>query len=171
MRDAELIGVRPIAGHQEPPGKPRLDEMEAGASGHLRQLPQRYIEVAVQTPLKRRAMFELTGKCGRLHSPSRARALHHGMLRCDIYAQHQRDPQHALIAHEADFETGVAIHRSNQGDKAVRREEDVADAIVWRVKHFGKREINRLAACKQMFTILAGQGGKQKICSGGSRRF
>ena len=31
MRDAELIGVRPIAGHQQPAGKPRLDEMEAGS--------------------------------------------------------------------------------------------------------------------------------------------
>jgi hypothetical protein len=171
MRDAELIGVRPIAGHQKPAGKPRLDEMEAGASGHLRQLPQRYIEVAVQGPLKGRAMFELTGKCGRLHSPSRARALHQSVLRCGVYAQHQRDPQHTLIAHETDFEPGVAIDRSNQGDKAVRGEEDVADAIVWRVKHLGKQEINLLAACKQMLTILAGQGGEQKICSGGPRRF
>jgi hypothetical protein len=74
MRDAELIGVRPIAGHQEPTGKPRLDE-------------------------------------------------------------------------------------------------DVADAIVWCVKHLGKQEINLLAASKQMLTILAGQGGEQKICSGGPRRF
>jgi hypothetical protein len=171
MRDAELIGVRPIAGHQQPTGKPRLDEMEAGAGGHLRQLPQRYIEVAVQTALKRWAMFELTGKCGRLHSPSRARALYQSVLRCGVYAQHQRDPQHTLIAHEADFESVVAIDRRNERDETVRREEDVADSIVWRVKHLGKQEVNLLAACKQMFTILAGQGGEQEIGSGGPRRF
>jgi hypothetical protein len=133
--------------------------MEAGASGRLRQLGQRYIEVTVQTPLKRWAAFELTGKCGCLHSPSRARTLDQGVLRCGVNAQHQRDPQHAFIAHNADFETGVTVDRSDQGDEAVRGEEDVADAIARVVKHLGNEEINPLAACKQMLTILAGQSG------------
>src|ERR1700737_3825624 len=35
VRDLELIGVRSIASHQEPTGKPRLHKMEAGASGRL----------------------------------------------------------------------------------------------------------------------------------------
>jgi hypothetical protein len=32
MRDVELVGVRPIASHQQPTGRPRLHDMEAGAS-------------------------------------------------------------------------------------------------------------------------------------------
>ena len=78
MRDVELIGVRPISSHQEPTSKPRLHEMEAGASGRLYQLAQHYVEVTVQRSLQRRAVFELTAKCRRLHSPGRARALHQG---------------------------------------------------------------------------------------------
>ena len=56
MRDVELIGVRPISSHQEPTSKPRLHEMEAGASGCLCQLAQRYVEVTVQSSLQRRAV-------------------------------------------------------------------------------------------------------------------
>src|SRR2546429_3458098 len=52
--------------------------MEAGASGRLYQLAQHYVEVTVQRSLQRRAVFELTAKCRRLHSPGRARALHQG---------------------------------------------------------------------------------------------
>src|ERR1700730_17766621 len=72
VRDLELIGVRSIASHQEPPGKPRLHNMEASATGRLCQLAQCYIKVTVQTSLQRRAVFELTAKCRRLHSPGRA---------------------------------------------------------------------------------------------------
>jgi hypothetical protein len=144
--------------------------MEAGTGGCLRQLPQRYIEVAVQTPSKRWAVFELTGKCGRLHSPSRARALDQGVLRCSVYAEYQRNPQHTFIAHETDFETGVTVDRSDQGDEAARGEENVADTIAGLVKRLGEGELNLLAACKQMLTILAGQSGEQKIFSGGQRR-
>jgi len=75
MRDSELIGVRAIASHQEPTGKPRLHEMEAGAGGHLCQLAQHDIEVTVQTSLQWRAVFELTAKCRRFHAPGRAGVL------------------------------------------------------------------------------------------------
>jgi hypothetical protein len=47
----------------------------------------------------------------------------------------------------------------------------VTDAIAGPVKHLGKEEINLLAACKQMLTILAGQSSEQKILSGGPWRF
>src|SRR4029077_20863612 len=92
MRDMELVGVRPIASHQQPTGKPRLHDMEAGASGGLCQLAQRYVEVTVQTSLQRRVVSEFTAKCRRFHSPSRARSLHQGVQRCSAYAEHQRDP-------------------------------------------------------------------------------
>jgi hypothetical protein len=111
------------------------------------------------------------GKCSRLHSPSRARALDQGLLRGNVNAQHQRDPQHAFIAYEADFETGMTVDRRDQGDEAVRGEEGVPDAIAGPVKHLGKREINLLAACKQALTILAGQSGEQKVFSGAPRRW
>jgi predicted signal transduction protein with EAL and GGDEF domain len=39
MRDVELVGVRPIASHQQPTGKPRLHDMEAGASGGIGVYP------------------------------------------------------------------------------------------------------------------------------------
>jgi hypothetical protein len=41
MRDVKFVGVGPIASHQEPPGKPRLHEMEARACGRLCQLSTR----------------------------------------------------------------------------------------------------------------------------------
>lgn len=34
----KLIGMCPIASHEEPARKPRLDDMEAGTDGHLREL-------------------------------------------------------------------------------------------------------------------------------------
>lgn len=69
MRNMERIGVRAIASHQQPAGAARFDAMEAGASCRLCQLAQRDMEVAVQTSLQRVAVFELTVKRRRLHSP------------------------------------------------------------------------------------------------------
>jgi hypothetical protein len=93
--------------------------------------------------------------------------LDQGVLRRSVYAEYQRNPQHTFIAHETDFETGVTVDRSDQGDEAARGEEDVSDAIAGPVKHLGEEEIHLLAACKQMLTIPAGQRGEQKIFSGG----
>src|SRR5580658_3241812 len=45
MSYLKLIGVRPIASHQQPAGEARLHEMKSSASSRLRQLTQRYIEV------------------------------------------------------------------------------------------------------------------------------
>jgi hypothetical protein len=52
MRDAEVVGVRPIPCHQEPTGKPRLHEVEAGAGGRVRGYiwPQVGIEMHLPLP-------------------------------------------------------------------------------------------------------------------------
>ena len=75
MGNVEVIGVRPIAGHQKAAGKPRF-QMEAGAGDSLCQLSHHYVEVKVETPLQWCAMHKRTAKrCG-LHSPGRAGAVH-----------------------------------------------------------------------------------------------
>ena len=102
-------------------------------------------------------MFELTGKCHRLHSPSRTRALYQGLQRCSVYAQHQREPQHAFVADEADFETGMAVvDRSDQRDEAIRGKEDVTNALAGLAQYIGEPKLNLFAAREQMLTILAG---------------
>jgi hypothetical protein len=118
--------------------------------------PQRDIEVAAQTSLQRRAVSELTAKCRRCHAPGRPGALHQGVERCSAYPEHQRDPQHAFVAHEADFETAVAIDRSDQRDEAVGGEEDMANGLAGLAEHLGKAQLDLLATCQQMLTILTG---------------
>jgi hypothetical protein len=63
----------------------------------------------------------------------------------------------------------VTVDRSDQGDEAVRGEENIADTIAGPVKRLGEKELNLLAACKQVLTILAGQSGEQQIVAGGLR--
>src|SRR5256885_12090758 len=129
--------------------------MEAGASGRLYQLAPRYVEVTVQRSLQRRAVFELTAKYRRLHSPGRARALHQGASGASAYAEHQRDPQNAFVA-ESHLEAGAAVDRSDQRDKAVGGEQDMANMLPGPAQHIAKAQLNLLAACQQMLTIRAG---------------
>ena len=77
------------------------------------------------------------------------------MQRCSVYAEHQRDSQHAFVADEPDFETRMAIDRSDQRDEAVGRKEDVANALAGLLENIGKAKLNLLAARQQMLTMLA----------------
>src|SRR5579864_2024348 len=101
-------------------------------------------------------MFELTGKCGRLHSPGHTRPLYQRVQWCSVYAEHQRDSQHAFVADEADFETGVAVDRSDQRDEAICGKEDMTNALAGFAEHVLKAKLNLLAVREQMLPILAG---------------
>jgi hypothetical protein len=157
MGNRELIGVRSIASHQEPTGEPRLDLMEAGASGHLGQLAQCYVEITIQAPLQRRAIFELTAKRRGVHAPCRAGPLNHGTQRYDIHAKHQRDSQHTFSADEAYLETGMSIERIDQGNEALGGKKDMPNALARPAKHLGEAQLDRFGARQQMLAILPGQ--------------
>ena len=171
MRDVEFVGMRPIPSHQQPAGKPRLNDMEAGAHGRLRQLGHHHVNVALQASVQRAAMLELTTKWLGVHPPGRAGALDQGAGLRNIHAEHQRGAQHALVADEADLHAVVATGRSNQGDETARREEDMANALARLLEHVGQGELDRLAACEQMAAVLTGQGRKQPVVRRSPRRF
>src|SRR5690348_16791584 len=137
--------MRPVSGHQQPARKPRFHEMEAGASGGLCQLAQRYIEIAIQSSTQCRAMRDLPAKVCRFHSPCRARALYEGVERRSADAQHQSDAEHALVPYEAHLQAREIAGRGDQRDEALRREVDVVDTFAGVVEHFGKSELNLLA--------------------------
>lgn len=170
MGNLKLIGMRPITSHQKPTGKPRLYEMEASASSCLCQLAQRYIEVTIHTSLQRRTVLQFMGERRCRHAPGSTRALHQGVQRCRVYAQHERSPEHAFVADETDFEPGVAVDRGDQRDVAVSREEYVTDALTGLAEHIAKTKLDLFATCQQMLTILAWQGGEQTILRDGRRR-
>src|SRR6185437_7688419 len=146
-----------------PAREPCLHQMEAGTSGRLCQLAQRYIEVTIQLPLQRRAMRELPGKGRRFHSPGGTRALHQGVQRRSADTQHQRDAEHTLVAYEPHLEARQIIGWSDQGDEAIRRKVDVADTFAGLVEHFCKSELNLLATREQMLAVRAGEGGQQTV--------
>src|SRR6185437_10989621 len=137
--------------------------MEAGTSGRLCQLAQRYIEVTIQLALQRRTMCELPGKSGRFHSPGRTRSLHEGVQRRSADTQHQRDAEHTLVAYEPHLEARQIVGWSDQGDEAIRRKVDVADTFAGLAEHFCKSELNLLATREQMLAIRGGEGGQQTV--------
>src|SRR5277367_6606261 len=93
LSDVEPIGVRPIAGHQQPPRQPRLHHMEARAHRSQRHLAQGYIQIAVQLTTQLRAAFQFAAKWRRLDSQRAAGPLHQRPLWRYIYAEYQRGPQ------------------------------------------------------------------------------
>jgi len=105
-------------------------------------------------------MFELTDECRRCHSLSRAGALHQGVERSCVYAEHQGNSQHVFVADEADLEIAMAVD-SDQRDEVVGGKEDMTNALPGPGTHIAKAQLNLLAACQQMLTTRAGETGKQ----------
>jgi hypothetical protein len=48
MCHMELVGVRTIPGHQQPPREPRFYHVKARTRGALSELDQRYVQISVQ---------------------------------------------------------------------------------------------------------------------------
>src|SRR5256884_9174069 len=84
-----------------------------------------------------------------------------GRERCSAYAEHQRDPQHAFVADESHLEAGAAVDRSDQRDKAVGGEQDMANMLPGPAQHIANAQLNLPAAGQQMLTIPAAWGGGQ----------
>jgi hypothetical protein len=61
--------------------------MEAGAGGRLHKLAHDHIEVALQLPLQRKALFEFAAKRCSRHAQCRAFALHQGVQRRNIHPE------------------------------------------------------------------------------------
>ena len=112
--------------------------------------------IKVQASLQSRATFDLTAKCRRLHSPCGTPTLYLGARGRSVHAQHQGDSQHAFVADEANFETGVAVYRSDQRDEALGGKKDVANALARLAEHISNEQLDLLAAREQMFAISAG---------------
>ncbi len=115
-------------------------------------------------------MFELAAEWRRFHSPGRARALHEALQRRAAYAEDQRNAQHAFVADEAHLEPGVSVDRRDQRDEALNGEEDVANTLARRAEHCAEGQLDLLAACKQVLTVLTGQRRDQMVLRGGRRR-
>jgi hypothetical protein len=62
-------------------------------------------------------------------SRERITALHLRAQRRNVHAEHQRDSQHAFVANQTDFEAGMFVDRSDQGNEAISAEEDVANSV------------------------------------------
>jgi hypothetical protein len=92
-----------------------------------------------------------------------AGTLHECERGCEVYAEHQRGTQHALVADEADFQTLMAIDGSDQRNETIGREVLVANAFPGLIEHICRGEVDLLALCKQMTAILAGQGVQQQV--------
>ena len=68
LRDTKGVRVRAILGHQQPPGKPRLDHVEARTGCRLRELAQMDEDIAVNVALQRLAVSEFVAEGGGVHS-------------------------------------------------------------------------------------------------------
>ena len=136
------FGVRAILGHQQPAGEPGLDHVEARAGRRLRELAQMNEDIAVDLALQRRAASELAAEGRGAHSQRRSRALHDRTHRRHVDAERERNPEHAFVSDQADFERGGIVDRHDQRDEAVGGKIDVAEALPGRVEHVGKRELD-----------------------------
>ena len=154
LSDMKPIGVRAIAGHQQPAGQPRLHQMKVRAYGGQRHLTRYHVEIAVQLPSKRRAALQLPAKRRCHDPPRRTPSLHDRPLRRDIDPEEQRRPQHAFIADESHLEGGGLIEVRDQRDEGPRGKEHVSYAVLRLAEYFGKFKLDFLAVSEQAFTIL-----------------
>jgi len=86
--------------------------------------------------------------------------------RPDIDPKQQADSEHAFGADHSHFQTGVAIHRGDQGDEAVRRKVNMPDAIAGQAQNVGEGQLDSFAVLEQMFADLVWQGGDQTVRRG-----
>ncbi len=98
--------MRAILRHQQPAGQPRLDHVEARAGRRLRELAQMNERIAVDLALQRLAAPEFAAEERGVHSQRRSRAAHDGTHGRHVDAERQRNPEHAFVADQADFERG-----------------------------------------------------------------
>ena len=170
MRDVELVGVRPVAGHEQPAGEPGLEHVEACAGRRLGQLAHHHVDVSIQYALQRDAGLQLAAERLRIHAPGRAGALHQGKHRRIAYAERQGAAQHSLVADQADLEPVMSADRRDQRYETVGREVNVTDARARLVKYVGQDQVDMPAPRQQMATILGGKGGDQQVVRSGLRR-
>lgn len=146
LSDIELIGVGSVAGHQEPARQAGFHAMEMGADDGLTELVEPEMEVTVQAAPQHGAMLEFTTKWRRTHAPRRAGSAYDGALQRDIDPKKQREPNHALVAHETHLQMNAVIAGNGQGYEASRGEVDVTNPAFGLTQHIGKIQLDLLAA-------------------------
>jgi hypothetical protein len=163
MGDVKLVGVDPIAGHQQPSRQPRLNEMVAGARRGPGELTQQNVHVAVQAAPQRRAAFELMRKVRGVDAPGPAGALHKSAQWRSAHSQNERDSEHAFVAHEPNLELGALVDDGDQRNDTVYREQYVLRALPRLTECIGEAELHRLTVRQQAALISCRKNSKQVI--------
>ena len=109
LRNAKLVGVDAVAGHQQPAGHALRHHMEAVARRGLRDLDHEQVGKEEQLSLQRRALAEIAAKVRCLHAHCCAAALYHGTKRRDSDAQRHGNSDHSFTADESDLRS-LAAH-------------------------------------------------------------
>ena len=168
----KCVRVCPVPCHQKPAGEARLHHVIAGAGCGLCDLAKRHIEVAFQHPLQPRALCEFAVKRGDFHAQRSAIALHHCPQRRQIHTEYERDPQHAFVTDQTHFQSGMAVNRGYQGDKAFRGKVNVTNGVAGFRQDLCDCQFHRLATGQNSLTAFTRQGRKQTIGSrGGHGRY
>ncbi len=146
VRQMKLIAMSTVATHQQPAGKPRLDQVVAGAGGGLRELPHQHVHIATQPLTQLGILSAVPHESRRAHPPCSARALHQGVLRRAIDTENEGRAEHALVTDDSDFQPRIVIERRHQRDEALGREVHVADPVAQLAKHLAKPQFDLIAA-------------------------
>lgn len=155
MGEVEMIGLRPIVGHQQPARQPWLDLMKVDAGGPLRQLRHQYVEVAIQTALQLGALVQLAQKLAGGDAQGVSGALHHSADGRLAHAQYERDAQHALAADQAHFQRPMGIQVRHQRNEAGKREVGMAVWLVCLAKQAAEDQLYRLAMIEHPVALSA----------------
>ena len=110
LRKIKLARMGAIARHQEPASEPCLDDMEAHARGHLRELTHEHVEVAHQYLLQDGAALERASELYRVNPQGGSGALHQRAQRSVTHTHKQRNPEKAFRTDEAQFKPGASFN-------------------------------------------------------------
>ena len=163
LREVEFPRADAIARHQQPAREARLDPVKAIARGGLGDLRHQRGGVAMQRALQRDARPQALAQARGAHAQRAAAALHQGAHRRDADAERERDPDHALVPHQPDFERAAAVDDGEQRHYRAAGEVDVAHRGAGLVEHVAEDERRGREARRELPVGRARQRGEQAV--------